>query len=262
MSSEAHLFHVEVETATGPARGRVAVQTGPMRLAELVPLACELAELQVARSSEAERRAGRTVSCGPACGACCRQLVPLSPPEVFHLGEVVGRADPARRERWREGFDRLIRAATGSGLRARLTTGELSEEEGMAAALEWFRMGVPCPFLEDESCGIHPVRPAVCREYNVTSPAAWCADPARFAIARVPVPRSISEALARLTRELCGLELRMVPLGLAPIWAAAHADLDRRTWDGPELFTRFIDLLGGRAPAAGPTPTGSRGERS
>jgi Fe-S-cluster containining protein len=229
----------------------MAVQTGPMRLAELVPLACELAELHVARSGDAERRAGRTISCRAGCGACCRQMVPLSPPEVFYLGEVVGRSDPARRERWREGFDRVIRAATEAGLRARLTRPDLAEEEGMAIALEWLQMGVPCPFLEDESCGIHPVRPAVCREYNVTSPAAWCADPLEHEIARVPVPRSISEALARLTRELAGVELQLVPLGLAPLWAAAHVELDRRTWDGPELFTRFIHLLGGRTPRGG-----------
>ncbi|MGH0034576.1 MAG: YkgJ family cysteine cluster protein [Myxococcota bacterium] len=254
MSRDARLFTVEVETATGPARGRMAVQTGPMRLAELVPLACELAELQVTRASEAEERAGRPVSCRAGCGACCRQMVPLSPPEVFYLGEVVGRSDPALRERWRRGFDRIIEAATESGLRARLTRPDLSVDEGMAIALEWFRMGVPCPFLENESCGIHPVRPAVCREYNVTSPAEWCADPVAHEIVRVPVPRSVSEALSRLTRELTGTELRLVPLGLAPIWAASHSELDRRTWDGPELFARFIDLLGGRAP--GPADSG------
>jgi Fe-S-cluster containining protein len=253
VSREAHVFQIEIETATGPARGRMAVQSGPMGLAELVPLACELAALQTARACEAEEGAGRSVSCRAGCGACCRQMVPLSPPEVFYLGRVVGEADSAQRDRWRQGFDRVIRAATEAGLRRRLTAEDLSADEGMAVALDWFQMGVPCPFLENESCGIHPVRPVVCREYNVTSPAEWCADPLHHEIARVPVPRSISEGLSRLTRELAGVELRPIPLGLAPVWAAAHAELDQRTWEGPELFARFIHLLGGRTPdASGP----------
>jgi Fe-S-cluster containining protein len=40
---------------------------------------------------------------------------------------------------------------------------------------------MPCPFLEDESCSIHPDRPLVCREYLVTSPAELCAGPRRKA---------------------------------------------------------------------------------
>ena len=50
-------------------------------------------------------------------------------------------------------------------------------------------MGVPCPFLEDESCSIHPERPLVCREYLVTSPAALCAGPTQEGVTPVAVPK-------------------------------------------------------------------------
>ena len=33
---------------------------------------------------------------------------------------------------------------------------------------------IACPFLEDESCSIHPQRPVSCREFLVTSPAENC----------------------------------------------------------------------------------------
>jgi len=248
MEPDGRLFSIEIETATGPLRGRMVVQQGPMRLAELVPLAGELADLQVRQAGVAAGHQGRSISCRAGCGACCRQLIPLSPPEVFYLGQVVAASAPERRARWRDGFDGVVHAARTSGLGERLSDPRLSPEEGMSIAAEWFGMGVPCPFLEDESCGIHPVRPVVCREYNVTSPAEWCSDPLTHEIERVPVPRSISEALTRLTHQLTGLEMRLVPLGLAPLWASAHRELDRRTWPGPELFASFVDLLGGRAP--------------
>jgi hypothetical protein len=35
--------------------------------------------------------------------------------------------------------------------------------------VRYFLQGVACPFLEAESCGIHPDRPLACREYLVTS---------------------------------------------------------------------------------------------
>ena len=36
---------------------------------------------------------------------------------------------------------------------------------------------MPAPFLEEESCSIHPDRPMACREYLVTSPAENCRAP-------------------------------------------------------------------------------------
>ena len=37
---------------------------------------------------------------------------------------------------------------------------------------EYFQLGIPCPFLEEESCSIYHDRPITCREYLVTSPPA------------------------------------------------------------------------------------------
>ena len=46
-----------------------------------------------------------------------------------------------------------------------------------------------CPFLEEESCSIHPDRPLVCREYLVTSPAELCAGPTQEGVTPVAVPK-------------------------------------------------------------------------
>ena len=52
-------------------------------------------------------------------------------------------------------------------------------EERTELAYEYFKHGIACPFLEDESCSIHPDRPMACREYLVSSPAENCRAPRR-----------------------------------------------------------------------------------
>ena len=57
-----------------------------------------------------------------------------------------------------------------------------------------------CPFLEDESCSIHPDRPLVCREYLVTSPAENCSAPTAESIEKVPVFMRPSKAILTVGR--------------------------------------------------------------
>jgi hypothetical protein len=104
-------------------------------------------------------------------------------------------------------------------------------------------MGMPCPFLIDESCSIHAHRPVVCREYNVTSPPELCTDPIRNPIIRVPLPQPLSTPLARLTAELTGTKTRLIPLSLVPLWVSENQDLRRANWPGLDLFKRFLQLL-------------------
>jgi hypothetical protein len=52
----------------------------------------------------------------------------------------------------------------------------------------YFEPAIACPFLEDESCSIHPDRPLACREYLVSSPASACAHPSPESIERVDLP--------------------------------------------------------------------------
>lgn len=90
---------------------------------------------------------------------------------------------------------------------------------------DYFALGVPCPFLEDESCSIHPERPLTCREYLVTSPAEHCAKPTPVAVEGVHLPGSLWMAFARLCDPSPEAEpIGWVPLVLAPEWAASHRE--------------------------------------
>ncbi len=103
-----------------------------------------------------------------------------------------------------------IEAATGRRRRGR------SDRELVDGA--YFALGVPCPFLEDESCSIHPERPLVCREYLVTSPAELCAGPEQEGVTPVPVPK-VSMAARGLQDE----KDDWFPLAMLMAWARTRS---------------------------------------
>jgi len=70
--------------------------------------------------------------------------------------------------------------------------------------MEYFYEGVACPFLEEESCSIHPDRPLSCREYLVTSPAEYCSRPTAETIRqmRIQLKPSIAVLEMNITQNL------------------------------------------------------------
>ena len=166
-------------------RGKLKLDGVPMEISFTVPvgvcspqallpdaqrLANQISDHAVARVE----LAGHRISCPKGCGACCRQMVPVSPVEAWHLAALVEKMPPHRQAAVRERFETALK------LLAAAEPGDVGHPEQDKAAyrsfgLAYFRMGVPCPFLEEESCSIHLDRPLVCREYLVTTPPAACA---------------------------------------------------------------------------------------
>ena len=237
-------MRVTLNTPEGPIRGSVQVDSGPIYLADLVSTAQELTNILVSRANRREEMAGRPISCRAGCGACCRQMVGLSIPECFYLADYLDSFEPARRKEVQERFDPAEAELTRHGITEFFESASYDQEMALNQAVDYFYLGIPCPFLIDESCGIHEHRPVVCREYNVTSPAVWCADPANNRIAKVPMPQPLSTPLARLTAELTDSTPRLIPLTLCRRFVAQHDDLRRRTWPGLELFQKFLGYLG------------------
>src|SRR5476649_1442029 len=94
--------------------------------------------------SAAER--GKAISCRKGCGACCRQLVPVSRSEGERLLRLVAAMPNERRATLSARFAAAAAAIEEAGLKER---GERSDRELSAA---YFAARIPCPFLEDESC--------------------------------------------------------------------------------------------------------------
>jgi len=244
MSKESpQVVGIEIETPEGKLRAALAVPKKPLRLAELAWNFMGISEKLTDVGVQREARKGLTVSCQKGCGACCRQLVPLSPPEAWLIADVTAGLPPSRRADVLAVFARAGEALDQSGLGAQLLARIETTAQMTDLAVAYFRLGVPCPFLRDESCSIYPYRPSICREYLVTSPPENCATLGRAPVARVPVHVRLSEALARLTGKLLGREAEVVPLTMALEWAEAHRDEGRRTWDARFLLESLVAEL-------------------
>jgi Fe-S-cluster containining protein len=231
---------VSIETPDGrlpPAT--VQIPDMPMGVVHLVPPMQQLCNGVVALALRREAQGGARLSCGKGCGVCCCQLVPLAAPEAFFLFEYVQSLPPGRRHTIAARFATIREAMKKAGLVERLERLEATLEH-RALAQDYWRLQMPCPFLEENSCSIHPLRPCSCREYNVTSPAALCANPFDNPIRKIHIPRSMTTAMARLTAELYEGPLALIPMSLALEWAEEHNHLRGRTWPGVWLFNRMM----------------------
>jgi Fe-S-cluster containining protein len=211
----------------------VTVPSGRVPAADVVPALQGLVNAVVSAAEAALATNGGTISCRKGCGACCRQLVPVSRTEGESLLALVRALPGERRERLRERFAAAEAIIGDAGLadRAGRSDRELS--------LAYFALGVPCPFLEDESCSIHPDRPLVCREYLVTSPAELCAGPAQEGVTPVAVPK-----VSMAARGLQGESDDWFPLALLMRWSKTRLRSDKRR-TGPEWVQRFLGAFKG-----------------
>ena len=205
----------------------ITVPNASVPAAEIVPVLQGLVNAVVEAAE-----AGKAVSCRKGCGACCRQLVPISRTEGEALLALVEAMPKERRKAVRARFAAAEAAITQAGLAER---GERSDRE---LSVAYFALGVPCPFLEDESCSIHPERPLVCREYLVTSPAELCAGATQEGVTPVAVPK-VSMAARGLQEESDD----WFPLALLMAWSRRRPRPARRR-PGPEWVQRFLKELG------------------
>ena len=204
----------------------ITVPNAAVPAAEIVPALQGLVNAVVEAAE-----AGKAISCRKGCGACCRQLVPVSRTEGERLLQLVETMADERRETLKTRFAAAEAAIEAAGLKDR--QGRSDRELSTA----YFAMGVPCPFLEDESCSIHPERPLVCREYLVTSPAALCAGAKQEGVTPVAVPK-VSMAARGLQED----DDDWFPLAMLMAWARTRPrKTAKRT--GPEWVQRFLKRL-------------------
>jgi Fe-S-cluster containining protein len=232
-------FRLEAPDRSIDAKVRLPAE--PVRASELLSVILPLAGA-VARMSESRAiEQGHTISCREGCGACCRQLVPVSEPEARHLASLVAAMPPDRREqvteRFREARERA--AAVLEGIRG--LAGEALVEEIGKAAYPYFALGIPCPFLEQESCSIHAQRPAVCREYLVTSQPVHCETMNAEKVQRVAVPVPVSSALLYFSDGRGTAEPRVMPL-IDALEFSERAAAESLA-PAPEMFRNFIARL-------------------
>lgn len=226
----------------------VQVPAGPVSPTRLLPLAHALTNMIVDMAVEADPE---PVSCAKGCGACCRQLVPISTVEARAIHALVQAMEEPRRSEMIARFEDACRRMEAAGLMDRLRDFSLiAKDDLMAFGLDYFHRGVACPFLEDESCSIHHDRPVVCREYLVTSAARHCANPSAQTIRRIELGARVSRALPALEAPEAAPAMPSLPLILALEWTAAHPAVGERP--GPQLLQALFGALSGKNLPAPP----------
>lgn len=224
------------------------VRAGPSRLRDLLPVATEISRQVTALALADARERGEEVSCKPGCAACCRQLVPISAIEARRLAEVIDELPPKRRREVRRRFAEAVARMEQIGL---LDAGDERGRHALRGAplpgesswdnvsRRFFAAQIACPLLEQERCGLYDERPMICREYHVTTPAAWCGEFGGRARA-VARPVRMSEALAAAGNDLAGTDFPSVPLPLALEWAEVHGEALAGQVDGEAMFAALL----------------------
>lgn len=255
--SETVRLDVELKLPVATVRLRIPAPAGPASMRQLLPVLRSLTNQMVEKAVGVVEGEGCHVSCRKGCGACCRHLVPVVEAEARFLLAFVSELPEPRRGVVLARFAEARRRLVGSGLLPRVENREgLASKERQTLGLDYFALGIPCPFLEEEACSIHDVRPMSCRQYLVTSPAERCANPATEQLDVVSLPASVWDAVAAVDKDPSRPDrLPWQPLVLALDWAREHLE-EPPARLGPHLLAAVLEEVARRAAAeeeGGPT---------
>lgn len=185
-----------------------------------------MSDKAVAEAGRGAASRGEPVTCGKGCAACCRELIPVSPAEAFYLRELmISMPEEGRRE--------MGKRFQGAG--KRLMEAHNRDDFSFGDPGAYFSLGIPCPFLSDEACTIHPHRPLACREHLAVSPAVYCGSFPNHSIQVLPIRGSMGEALSNLCAELLGSPPERITLLSALEWAESNAEAGTREWDAGRI---------------------------
>ncbi len=234
-------FNLDIEGYVCAAEAELPNQA--ISLTEFLPLVWKLQDALLGIWTQLNESEGNTVSCRAGCGACCRQLVPISEIEALHIKEVIQALPETDRERvlgrFAQAQDRLAEAGILEAL-GNLT--DMSLDQKRQIGFDYFAVKVPCPFLEAESCSIHSVRPSACREYLVSSPPAHCASLNGDSIAMLRHSAKFSSILFSFFDGEGNAKPKIVPLITASIPTDGNPQLSQHYY-APTLFQNFLNRL-------------------
>jgi Fe-S-cluster containining protein len=247
-----------ITVGEGKLIATAVVPAGPTNLTQILPVIQALDDSLIAGVAEHLAEDGRRFSCKAGCGACCRQLVPISIFEAEALAAWIRTLPETRQQELAGRFHQALLKLAAAGIIDRMVNEDWSAENApyRQLGLDYFYQRVPCPFLEDESCSIHPIRPLICREYLVTSAPEHCADPATLQTAPVLLPLFFSRVLNTIGAELEQSVRCSIPLLFLFAWMKGDAHPGMRiAGTGPEVLYEFLKRIdAARLPLASPNP--------
>lgn len=214
-----------------------------------MPTLRELCNQVVEGVEQIAQENGHEISCRKGCAACCRQYVPISPAEARMLVELMEEMPESRRSIIKQRFEEAAhRFKQSDVMESAMNYNRLPEAERLKMAKDYFRLGIACPFLENESCSIYLDRPLICREYLVISSPKHCATLDGEHIKRLKLPVSVAETFSNMEGARRKGVNPCIPLIMAPEWTADHPE-DCEYLPGPKWVQHiFEDLSGAKIP--------------
>lgn len=175
---------------------------------------------------------GKTVSCKKGCGACCKQLVPITKTETWQITELVNKLPKEKQKRIKQAFNEARETLQNSSLWEQLSNTALIKNK-REIGFDYFDLNISCPFLEDNACSIHQHRPLSCREFLATSDPVFCNTPRDMKIESIDIPVRVSNSLRRIeddqtTAPPVEAFVEWVPLSLALDWANTHDEPEKQ----------------------------------
>lgn len=249
-----------------PLKMQMTVPGAPVKPHRMLPVFQKMTNSFVEMSALTAGTKGETVSCRMGCAACCRQPVPISETEVYYIAELVEAMPEPRRGEVKERFTEAVghfRSVGWFELISQVGNLSLTETQQVVtdainnAGMEYFREGVPCPFLDVAAgaCTIHEDRPLACREYLVTSPAANCAEPSADSIRKVDLVVKPSHTMRYVgtTGQLTGFLPLIRALELAEQFPEKFEERTGERW-AADFFSKLTHQ---NIPNDGITPEGN-----
>lgn len=218
----------------------LTVQANRVKPQRMLPVFQQITNVYVEIGVAATASEGKTVSCKKGCGACCRHFVAVTEVEAYNIAELVEKMPEQQRRTVEERFDKALTHFTENKWIEKFNNcTEYYDANTLKLFSDYFKEGIPCPFLVNESCSIHDERPLTCREYLVTSPAENCANPTRESIDLVKLPVRPMGNVLGLAQEKPVNGLNVIPLIMALEYAAANPNaFPEKT--GEDWITEFL----------------------
>jgi hypothetical protein len=114
MSSQAVSVVVNLTIGGKRIGTALSVPAGRTVPADLLPASRALSGALVGAAVERSIGEGKTISCRAGCGACCRQIVPITRTEAHALANLVAAMPETRRQTIMARFDNAIAALRAS----------------------------------------------------------------------------------------------------------------------------------------------------
>ena len=217
---ESHTVTLQIGDGTDPLR--IVLPSGSVPPEATLPALRTITDAVVGRGIIAAHARGRSISCKSGCAACCRHMALISDIEARALAAVVAQMPEPRRSIVRARFAAARQRMEEAGLAEPARhVDHLPPDHLKALATAYFRLGIDCPFLEDERCSVYDDRPLVCRKLVVTSPPEWCADPDDDRIRPLRLPM-LAAAILLVNSDEEPPRPAAMPHALALDWAETH----------------------------------------